>query len=225
MEKQYFIRSGWRLNPKNKLDETLQEKFSEFNNTIIPESKLDSLRALHEATHADYYAGKGRCQAFKYSDSRQYHRHTETSDITVNVTDTFRIELYFIRESKFKEDPPAKEPFLTADNIPDDIKLYDIQRHISENIFLHYMELEDYKEDDDENIIDRTWQFSAKMYDCHYSFTVSQRDLEHRCGFILCEGESKLFESFEDAIQDDYWPLIVALCKKSIEYEKMEDGK
>lgn len=65
--------------------------------------------------------------------------------------------------------------------------------------------------------------FEAVFYGKAYSFHVYRRHLESDSNCVLCEGNSDLFDSFENAIQDKYWTQVVFICNKYIEIKKKEE--
>lgn len=101
MEKRYFIRNCMSNNPKNKLDELLQKEFRNLQSHIIPESKLDNFKVLHDELNARYKQSGGRCQPIEYRDSRRYKSSLDNStDITIYVSETFRLNLTLINEGE-----------------------------------------------------------------------------------------------------------------------------
>ena len=88
-----------RNNPKNKLDELLQKEFKNLQAHIVPDSKLNNFKLLHDELNARYKQSGGRCQPIEYGDSRKYKSAFDNStDISVYVSETFRLHLTLIKE-------------------------------------------------------------------------------------------------------------------------------
>ena len=90
-----------------------------------------------------------------------------------------------------------------------------LHEKINENTTLYYVESarEEYDEKSDTDKVTH-YTLSFGFYDCQYFVNVSLKDIEEDNSFGCClEGESKLFESFEDACENDLWETIKAKCK------------
>ncbi len=98
MEKRYFIKQGLRNNPKNKLDELLQNEFHNLCGHLVPESKLERFKELHDELNARYKHGGGRCQPIEYRDSRFNLNRTGDKDISIYISETFWLNLLLINE-------------------------------------------------------------------------------------------------------------------------------
>lgn len=83
-----------------------------------------------------------------------------------------------------------------------------IQYKINKNTILHYVEAHQFGDDDKVDI----YTLSFSFYDCHYDVYVSRKDLDSDTGCIQMQGDSKLFESFEEACENDYWNIIKERC-------------
>ena len=94
----------------------------------------------------------------------------------------------------------------------------DLQLKINENTVLHYIEdSQNHYDDKGNNIID-CYQLSFSFYDCHYYVGVSRKDIEQDESFLIAlDGDSKLFDSFEEMCQNEIWELIKEKCN---EYDK-----
>ena len=94
----------------------------------------------------------------------------------------------------------------------------DLQLKINENTVLHYIEdSQNHYDNDGNNIID-CYQLSFSFYDCHYYVGVSRKDIEQDESFLIAlDGDSKLFDSFEEMWQNEIWGLIKEKCN---EYDK-----
>lgn len=100
MEKRYFISNCLQNNPKNKLDELLQNEFRNLQAHIVPESKLDNFKVLHDELNARYRQSGGRCKPIEYSDSRKYNISRHDTGINIYVSETFRLHLTLIKEEE-----------------------------------------------------------------------------------------------------------------------------
>lgn len=98
MEKRYFISNSLQNNPKNKLDELLQKEFRNLCHHIVPESKLDNFKVLHDELNARYKQSGGRCQPINYGDSRKYNNNPNDTSINIYVSETYRLNLTLIKE-------------------------------------------------------------------------------------------------------------------------------
>ena len=88
-----------------------------------------------------------------------------------------------------------------------------LQEKINDNTTLFYVEANNWHYDENDNDITDVYEISFGFYDCHYMVYVTNKDLERDCGSVQIEGDSKLFDSFEDAVENDHWELIKAKCK------------
>ena len=100
MGKRYFISNCLHNNPKNKLDELLQNEFRNLQAHIVPESKIDNFKKLHDELNDRYRQSGGRCQPIQYSDSRIYNISRHDTSITIYVSETFRLHLTLIKEEE-----------------------------------------------------------------------------------------------------------------------------
>ena len=100
MQKRYFISNCLQNNPKNKLDELLQNEFRNLQAHIVPESKLDNFKVLHDELNDRYRQSGGRCQPIQYSDSRKYNISRHDTSINIYVSETFRLHLTLIKEEE-----------------------------------------------------------------------------------------------------------------------------
>lgn len=117
-----------------------------------------------------------------------------------------------------------EEPvYLTVDTLHlffenKDFNFGNIQLRIDENTILHYIELNNWEIDKDTHkAINQIFQFSFSFYGKHYDVYVREEKLKNDYGSIEMQGASDLFESFEEHMEDEQWPLLVALCKKFME--------
>jgi len=70
---------------------------------------------------------------------------------------------------------------------------------------------------------DRTQQgtlvFGFVYYDCEYQLYVKIIDLEKSDSKFTVYGDSELFNSFENKMEDEFWDKIKATAKAFLEYE------
>jgi hypothetical protein len=105
---------------------------------------------------------------------------------------------------------------ITINNIPEVIPWWNMQYNLDDKTILHYIEINSWEDDDDENIIPESIELSFTFYDCQYFATISWEDLLINSNNICAEGPSILFSSFEDNIEENHWYLIVKLIKKLV---------
>ena len=93
-----------------------------------------------------------------------------------------------------------------------------IQLQINSNTILYYIEDSQTHDDSEHNTIIDSYQLSFGFYDCQYFIGVSKKDIETENTFGICiDGDTKLFDSFEEQCQNELWPLIKKYC---LEYEE-----
>ena len=94
------------------------------------------------------------------------------------------------------------------------------QIKLNQNTILHYIEdIKSHYEGDDE-IIDN-YQLSFSFYDCQYYVGVSKKDIDEDDNWSLAmEGDSKLFDSFEDMCKNEIWELIKEKCREYDQWHK-----
>ncbi len=93
-----------------------------------------------------------------------------------------------------------------------------LQLEIDKNTILHYIEDSNNHYDEQGNNIIDSYQLSFSFYDCNYYVGVSRKDIEQDNSFLIeLEGNSKLFDSFEEMCQNELWSLIKEKCN---EYDK-----
>ena len=105
---------------------------------------------------------------------------------------------------------------ITIDNIPEVIPWWDMQYQLDDKTILHYIEIYDWDEDADENIIPDAIELSFTFYDCQYFVTIPWNNIVKNWNSIYSEGPSILFSSFTDNIEENHWDLIVELIKKLV---------
>lgn len=95
-----------------------------------------------------------------------------------------------------------------------------LHKKINENTILYYVEDEDIEYDektDTEKVV--RYILSFGFYDCQYFVRISLKDIEEDNSFgCNIEGDSKLFDSFEDFCEDELWETIKAKCKQYDEW-------
>ena len=62
-----------------------------------------------------------------------------------------------------------------------------------------------------------SYRLIFSFYDCTYQVFVSRKRIDEDFPCVEMEGESKLFDSFERACEDEHWELIKSTCN---EYDK-----
>ena len=95
---------------------------------------------------------------------------------------------------------------------------------MDENTILHYVELNNYDTDEEGNDTNRIFQLSFSFYGKHFDVYVREKNFDNSWGSIELDGDSSLFESFEELMQEEHWELLVAICKAYIAYcDKLEE--
>lgn len=91
-----------------------------------------------------------------------------------------------------------------------------IQEKINNHTTLYYVEdiASVYSDDDSDVPTITTYSLSFGFYDCHYFVTVQRKDLDEDNRFVCLEGDSRLFDSFEKACENDLWDLIKERCNQ-----------
>jgi hypothetical protein len=94
----------------------------------------------------------------------------------------------------------------------------DLHEKINENTILYYIESNNTSYDANNKPRIDSYTLSFGFYDCHYYLTVSKKDIEEdNCYSTSLDGDSRLFDSFEEHCQDELWEIIKTKCK---EYDK-----
>ncbi|MCW3784913.1 hypothetical protein [Plebeiibacterium sediminum] len=90
-----------------------------------------------------------------------------------------------------------------------------IHRQIDANTILHYIEANNWHYNDKDEMVIDVFELSFAFYDCHYFVFLPKKYIEENFSFgMTMEGDSKLFESFEEAIEDEHWELIKKKCRQ-----------
>lgn len=85
-----------------------------------------------------------------------------------------------------------------------------------ENLILNYVEGDS---DENDNVVSLMFYFS--FYDCNYSFSIWKKDIEAKnIELSGLEGDSKLFNSFETLLEDDYLEKLQQTFEKYEVYHK-----
>lgn len=87
-----------------------------------------------------------------------------------------------------------------------------IQYKFDNNTILHYVSNREWTYDDNDKEVTLVYELSFSFYDCHYIITIKKKDIENDNEFFLNEGDSKLFDSFEDFVYDN-WETIIEKCR------------
>lgn len=170
----------------------------------------------------DYFAGKILQGLYNVKHTRELEHAVNlfAEKILPQLKKVLSAEIAAEQLEAIKAEDPV---YLTVDNIPDlidnnDLDLSDLQLNLAENILLHYIDLNNYGTDPKTGkTINRIFQFSFSFYGKHFDVYVREEKLDSDYGSVEMEGASDLFDSFNDLMEDDYWPVLVALCKKYIE--------
>lgn len=96
-----------------------------------------------------------------------------------------------------------------------------VQKKINEYTTLNYVE--DIFTDDDENgePIVIKYLLSFQFYDCIYLVDINREDIDNNNSNLCClEGPGRLFESFEEACEEELWDTIKFYCNKYDEWYK-----
>lgn len=90
-------------------------------------------------------------------------------------------------------------------------------------ILLEYGVSNDFSSIDDFEV--ETFYFTGTFYDCVYSFAVKKESIKEDYSDIVgLSGDSKLFDSFENFLEDDdTWELLKMLCLKLEELDKIDE--
>jgi len=94
---------------------------------------------------------------------------------------------------------------------------------VDDNTVFHYIETQDWDYDDDDNEVITKLQLSFSFYDCHYFVDVRPKDLDNSFGSVCMEGNSALFDSFEEWCNDEHWDFIQKKCREHIASTKEEE--
>ena len=89
-----------------------------------------------------------------------------------------------------------------------------LHEKINENTILYYVENNVSHYDDNDNEVVDIYELSFGFYDCHYMVYVRAKNIEKDFASIEMEGDSKLFESFEEMCENELWDFIKAKCKQ-----------
>jgi hypothetical protein len=91
-----------------------------------------------------------------------------------------------------------------------------LHEKINENTILYYVESER-EEYDEKSQTDKVTQYSLSFlfYDCQFFVSVSRKDIDQNFSYGAClEGDSTLFDSFENACQNELWETIKTKCNE-----------
>lgn len=88
-----------------------------------------------------------------------------------------------------------------------------IQIMFDKNLTFHYIEGDAHDVDNAYEVIQYSLSFS--FYDCHYELIIPKSAIDEDCSFkMMLSGDTKLYESFEDLLEDDLWPHMKIICAK-----------
>lgn len=95
-----------------------------------------------------------------------------------------------------------------------------MQMYLDDKTILHYIELEGWDEDDENNIIPENFEISYTFYDEHYFAKIYWKDVLNDFANIFQEGASILYSSAEENIEENHWGLICKLLEKYVDETK-----
>lgn len=95
-----------------------------------------------------------------------------------------------------------------------------LQKKLSDNLVLHYVDANKWDHDDDGNEITTMYELSCSFYGKHYMAYASRESVDKNQGYITAEGDSELFDSFENAMEDKHWEDVVKYCKVFEEWKE-----
>lgn len=104
--------------------------------------------------------------------------------------------------------------YLTLENIPEDIEFWNMQYYLDEHTLLHYIEVNDFIDDEDDREIPKSFQLSFKFFGIQYFCDIYYKDLINDNESIYAKGNIILFDSFIVHIEETHWDLIRELCLK-----------
>jgi len=87
-----------------------------------------------------------------------------------------------------------------------------LHKKIDDNTTLYYVESDCIEYAKDKECV-LTYTLSFQFYDCQYFVQVTKKDIQEDNNFgCLISGDSKLYDSFESACEEDHWDLIKQSC-------------
>lgn len=87
-----------------------------------------------------------------------------------------------------------------------------LQEKIDKNTVLHYVESQvAHYDDEDKEIVD-SYSLSFSFHNCHYYVYVKRKDIDQNREYVLLEGDSELFYSFESKCEGELWDIIKQKC-------------
>lgn len=87
------------------------------------------------------------------------------------------------------------------------------EEKINENTILHSIEESSVEYAEEDKVLSYILYFT--FYDCNYFVFVDREDIDSDESSSLCiEGPSKLFDSFNNACENDLWAIIKNRCDK-----------
>lgn len=105
---------------------------------------------------------------------------------------------------------------ITIENIPEIICWWDMQFQLDEKTILHYINIDEWSENEEGIDIPDSFDLSITFYDCHYIATIYWDNIVKNWNSICADGPSILFSSFTDNLEDTHWNLIIQLIKKLV---------
>jgi len=89
-----------------------------------------------------------------------------------------------------------------------------LQKKLSENLTLHFVEANNWDHDEEGNEVTTMYELSFSFYGNYYSIYVAPKNLEEEYArYASVEGPGELFESFNELVEEEYWEEVVTQCK------------
>ena len=89
-----------------------------------------------------------------------------------------------------------------------------LQKKLNDNLTLHYVDANNWNNDDNGNEVTTMYELSFSFYDKHYMAYASRESIDKNTGYLSsAEGDSDLFDSFESIIEGKYWKDVVEQCQ------------
>lgn len=91
-----------------------------------------------------------------------------------------------------------------------------LHEQINENTILYYVDSA-HEEYDEDTCVDKIIEYTLSFgfYDCHYFVNVQRKHIDNDTSFwCSVDGDSKLYDSFQDAVEDELWETIKEKCNE-----------
>lgn len=88
-----------------------------------------------------------------------------------------------------------------------------LQKKLSDNLTLHYVEGNNFDNNDNGDEVVTMYELSFTFYEKHYMVYLSRENINKDfCSYSSVEGDGELFDSLTSLIEDDFWTEIVSQC-------------